>query len=764
MSSTSQLSAVQSTSDRGFIRRMVPLGASLAIALTWSSCTLGDRMEASSVVGRAVDDAVISGVVQGRDGPEAGVWVIAETDDLETGFTKIVVSDDDGRFVLPELPEASYDVWVRGYGLADSEPLAAAPGDDLVLAANYPETPQEEASVYPASYWYSLMEVPSESDFPGTGPSGNGISTNVRSQAAWIDNLKQGCQLCHQLGNQITRETTHIEGRFASTEEAWSHRLNFGQRGPRMGMQLAAMGQERAVLEFADWTDRIMAGEVPPQPPRPHGEERNVVLTLWDWGDATSYVHDEVATDKRDPSVNAGGAVYGVSMSDDRLLIVNPGKNESRDVRVPVWDPDTESYFPTTPGFEPSPFWGDEVVLNGPANVHNPMMDQEGRVWLTSRIRNSPNNPDWCREGSSNAYAQYSPINFSGRQASVFHPDTEEFTLVDTCFGTHHLQFGEDSENTVYFSGDTRVIGWVRSSVLLDGPAGPLVDRVRDQAPARLAERAEAAQGWCPTVIDTNGDGLITKPWNSGPGPADPELDTQLTGFAYGIIVNPVDNSIWIARTGGIPGRIFRLELGDNPPQSCKTEVYEPPFENPAVPQDQWGFSPRGIDVTRDGIIWTALSGSSHLASFDRSKCAVLNGPAATGQHCPEGWTLYPAPGPQMKNAVTAGGADFHYYNWVDQFNTLGLGEDIPIANGTTSDALLALDPDSGEWVRMRVPYPMGFFSRGLDGRIDDPDAGWKGRGVWANFGTNVPWHLEGGAGTTSKIVKFQIRPGPLAY
>ena len=640
MSSTSQLSAVQSTSDRGFIRRMVPLGASLAIALTWSSCTLGDRMEASSVVGRAVADAVISGVVQGRDGPEAGVWVIAETDDLETGFTKIVVSDDDGRFVLPELPEASYDVWVRGYGLADSEPLAAAPGDDLVLAANYPETPQEEASVYPASYWYSLMEVPSESDFPGTGPSGNGISTNVRSQAAWIDNLKQGCQLCHQLGNQITRETTHIEGRFASTEEAWSHRLNFGQRGPRMGMQLAAMGQERAVLEFADWTDRIMAGEVPPQPPRPHGEERNVVLTLWDWGDATSYVHDEVATDKRDPSVNAGGAVYGVSMSDDRLLIVNPGKNESRDVRVPVWDPDTESYFPTTPGFEPSPFWGDEVVLNGPANVHNPMMDQEGRVWLTSRIRNSPNNPDWCREGSSNAYAQYSPINFSGRQASVFHPDTEEFTLVDTCFGTHHLQFGEDSENTVYFSGDTRVIGWVRSSVLLDGPAGPLVDRVRDQAPARLAERAEAAQGWCPTVIDTNGDGLITKPWNSGPGPADPELDTQLTGFAYGIIVNPVDNSIWIARTGGIPGRIFRLELGDNPPQSCKTEVYEPPFENPAVPEDQWGFSPRGIDVTRDGIIWTALSGSSHLASFDRSKCAVLNGPAATGQHCPEGWTL----------------------------------------------------------------------------------------------------------------------------
>jgi hypothetical protein len=170
------------------------------------------------------------------------------------------------------------------------------------------------------------------------------------------------------------------------------------------------------------------------------------------------------------------------------------------------------------------------------------------------------------------------------------------------------------------------------------------------------------------------------------------------------------------------------------------------------------------MDVTRDGIIWTALSGSGHMASFDRSKCKVLNGPEATGQHCPEGWTLYPTPGPQMKNVVTSGSADFHYYNWVDQFNTLGLGENVPIADGTTSDALLALDPESGEWVRMRVPYPMGFYSRGLDGRIDDPDAGWKGRGVWADFGTLTPWHLEGGAGTRSKMVKFQIRPSPLAH
>jgi hypothetical protein len=107
--------------------------------------------------------------------------------------------------------------------------------------------------------------------------------------------------------------------------------------------------------------------------------------------------------------------------------------------------------------------------------------------------------------------------------------------------------------------------------------------------------------------------------------------------------------------------------------------------------------------------------------------------------------------------------ADFHYYNWVDQFNTSGLGENIPIANGSFSDSLLALDPKSGSYTTLRVPYPMGFYSRGLDGRIDDPKAGWKGRGLYANYGTNFLWHIEGGKGTKSKLVRFQVRPDPLA-
>jgi hypothetical protein len=107
--------------------------------------------------------------------------------------------------------------------------------------------------------------------------------------------------------------------------------------------------------------------------------------------------------------------------------------------------------------------------------------------------------------------------------------------------------------------------------------------------------------------------------------------------------------------------------------------------------------------------------------------------------------------------------ADYFYLGWVDRENTLGLGRDIPIINGTDSDALIAFLPDQKKFVTLRVPYPMGLYTRSMDGRIDDPTAGWKGRGIWAGNNERVVWHIEGRKGTTSQIVHFQIRPDPLA-
>ena len=122
---------------------------------------------------------------------------------------------------------------------------------------------------------------------------------------------------------------------------------------------------------------------------------------------------------------------------------------------------------------------------------------------------------------------------------------------------------------------------------------------------------------------------------------------------------------------------------------------------------------------------------------------------------------LYPFPGPQLKNVTDSGSAESAYYTWVDQFDTLGLGRDVPYATGNLSESLLALK--DGKFINFRVPYPMGFYIKGMDGRIDDPNGGWKGRGMWTTWGTRTPFHGEGGKGTRAKVVKFQLRPDPLA-
>jgi hypothetical protein len=167
------------------------------------------------------------------------------------------------------------------------------------------------------------------------------------------------------------------------------------------------------------------------------------------------------------------------------------------------------------------------------------------------------------------------------------------------------------------------------------------------------------------------------------------------------------------------------------------------------------------MDIDRNGVVWAALA-SGHLASFDRRKCKSLGGRAnREGTGCPEGWALYQTPGPKLKGTDIP--ADFHYYNWVDQFNISGLGANTPFATGSNSDALIAVNPQTRQWTTLRVPYPLGFYSRGMDGRIDDPNTGWKGRGLYANYGTHFVWHIEGGKGTKGKLVKFQIRPDPLA-
>src|SRR3954471_18360635 len=397
-----------------------------------------------------VDADDLGGVVAGANGPEAGVWVIAETRDLPTKFVKIVVTDDRGRYLIPDLPKANYDVWVRGYGLVDSAKVKAAPGKTVNLTSVVAPNPRAAADYYPAGFWFSLIRVPEKRDFPGNAPGGNGISPNIKSQADWIQRLKSGgCTACHQLGTKGTREIPKELGTFHSGSEAWDRRIQSGQAGAQMSGGLNAMGRERALAMFADWTDRIAAGELPPAPQRPQGVERNVVITEWDWASPKAYLHDEIATDKRKPSVNANGLLYGApELSTDLVPVLDPVRHTATNVRMPVRDPNTPR--PGKP-LQPSPYWGDEAIWDSQANMHNPMFDEKGRVWFTSVIR-PPENPAFCKEGSSHPSAKLFPLNRSGRQLAFYDPKTAKITLIDTCFGTHHLQFAEDANGTLWTS------------------------------------------------------------------------------------------------------------------------------------------------------------------------------------------------------------------------------------------------------------------------------------------------------------------------
>src|SRR6266496_3225400 len=683
-----------------------------------------------------VDANDIGGVVTGPGGPEAGVWVIAETHDLPTKFVRIVVTDDQGRYLIPDLPKATYAVWVRGYGLVDSPRTPATPGKPVNPTAVVAPNPRAAAQYYPAGYWFSLIHVPDKSEFAAATPTGSDETHSapaapaVKSQAEWLRIMKSGgCWACHQLGSKGTREIPTALGSFQSSVAAWARRLQSGQAGGAMLATVNQLGRNRALAMFADWTDRIAAGEVPPAPPRPRGIERNVVISEWDWADPKAYLHDEVSTDRRNPTINANGLIYGsLELSADYLPVLDPVHNTISQVKLTVRDPATPPTSPTMAA--PSPYWGEEAIWTSKNNVHNPMLDEKGRVWITSAVRPAEN-PDFCKEGSTHPSAKLYPVNGAGRHLAVYDPKTKQLTHISTCFGTHHLMFAGDANRTLWTSGGGQVVGWLNTKMF---------DETHDEA---------KSQGWTALVMDTNGNGKRDA-YVEPNQPLDPTKDKRYGSAFYAGAPAP-DGSIW-GSVLGFPGSVVRLNPGTNPPETALAEVYEPPMP---------GYSPRGGDVDRNGVYWTALA-SGHMASFDRRKCrGPLNGPKATGQHCPEGWTLYPEPLPQMKGVTDPGSAEASYYTWVDWHDTLGLGPNVPIDTGNAAEGLLALK--DGKWVVLRVPYPTGFYTKWMDGRIDDPNAGWKGRGLWATISTRTPFHMEGGKGTTSKVVHFQLRPDPLA-
>jgi streptogramin lyase len=669
----------------------------LAVGCTWGCAGSGP---AARVV---VDASSIGGTVLNGTRPEAGVWVIAETTNLPTHFTRIVVTDDAGRFLIPDLPDAAqYDVWVRGYGLSDSTPVKTTRGQQVTLTVENARTPQEAAKIYPANYWLSLYQPPPAEELPlvdseGVAPAPRHADDpdEERSEAArsypgrehWVGQVKLGCMLCHQLGQEITRLWTKPE----HWDAVWE----------RAGMMPTAEGLGKRVLRnsLSDWASRIAAGEVPPAPPRPTGIERNAVITQWSWGQELSYIHDNVSTDKRNPTLYPYGKVWGIDIGQSYLWALDPVKHTIASYEVPRRDGPGRD--PDRPG-----------RIQGRTSSHNPMLDDKGNVWLTTAVRDFKQTPKWALDvmtdigDPSGASLKALPPNrlMSSRQLGYFDTKTEKYVLIDTAFATHHLQF--DQQGRLWTSGDGSRLGMFDPSKF---------------DPNRAVETEAAAQtGW--TQVD-------------------PATGRSTIGGGYGIIVNPVDGTVWRANYPGIFGQAPLPDLSGNYIDRFdpKTQSYK------RYPIPLPGYGPRGIDASTDGRLWFA-TGSGHLGRFD---------PVT------ERFTYWETPGPKLKSTgKETGSADFHYYIWVDQFDTLGLGKDMVVVNGTNSDSLLVFNPGTEQFTVIRTPYPLGMFTRGLDGRIDDANAGWKGRGLWVSNNTDGLMHTEKRRGFISHV---QFRENPLA-
>ncbi|OFW14172.1 MAG: hypothetical protein A3F69_05695 [Acidobacteria bacterium RIFCSPLOWO2_12_FULL_66_10] len=418
------------------------------------------------------------------------------------------------------------------------------------------------------------------------------------------------------------------------------------------------------------------------------------------------------STDKRNPALYPYGPVYGLDSAEDSIWALDPVKHtvtrydvEPRASRSEGYNPKLNYYHDGGLGAGGIPQWG--------THPHNPMLDDKGRIWVTAQVRGErpQDYPDWMRKTivtETNAPAEIDAAekllrgSSHHRQLAYFDTKQKRFVPVDTVFGTHHLQF--DRQGRI----------WTNTSSAADGVAVGMFDPSKFDADNPENTEPEAQKAYVRV---------------------DPRTGAHIPGWGYAVIPNPVDGTIWQAnsQTDGPNNKLFVLD-----PKTGKFKDYPLPLP---------GRGPHGIDATTDGKLWFPTA-SGHLGRFDPKT---------------ELFTYWDLPGPKFKNVGSdTGSAQWAYFLWVDQFDALGLGKDTVIVCGTSFSALQAFNPRTESFTVITIPYPLTFYMRGLDGRIDDPKAGWKGRGLWTAYNGYLPrLFTESRIGT---LVHVQLRPNPLAY
>ena len=383
---------------------------------------------------------------------------------------------------------------------------------------------------------------------------------------------------------------------------------------------------------------------------------------------------------------------------------------------------------------EPSAYWGDEQIWD--TRHQQPQLDdrREGPDVARGRGARHPE-PGVLPEGLRPSLGEDVPAADSHRQLAMLDPQDDEVHFIDTCFTTHHLNFARTPTTRCGLERrrHAAAVGWLNTKMF---------DETGD---------AQKSQGWTPLILDTNGNGKRDD-YVEPNQPVDPTKDKRIAQVFYAVMVSPADGTIW-GTLRGSPGSIVRLDPGIRTrPHSARRNL----------PCPDAGLRPARRRHRQQGRGLGRRSRAAISASFDRRKCKVAQRPDRDRQSLSRRLVVLPVSRARASRASATNSAEVELLRWVDQHNTFGLGKDVPVSTGNLNDGLIAFK--DGKMITLKVPYPTGFYAKGLDGRIDDPNAGWKGRGLWASSGDRVPWLQEGGKGMKPMAVHIQLRPDPLAH
>ena len=485
-------------------------------------------------------------------------------------------------------------------------------------------------------------------------------------------------------------------------------RVQSGQSGEQMVNQLAGALRRRAVqvLRRLDRPHRQGRAAACTSPSGRKGVERNIVVTSWEWRTEKQYLHDLIASDRRNPTVNAYGPLFGSpEYSTDVMPILDPKTHKVTTFKLPVRDPDMpEALGPghaaSVKPLQPSPYWGDEKIWDTRANNHNAMFDKKGRVWLAaSRARHGQ--PGLLQEGLR------SPVGEGVPARALDAPGDDARSEDDEVHLRRHLL--RHASSAVRLRRRRHAVAQRhRAGGRLDQHQDVRRDRRRGEGAGLVAvrprhQRQRQARRLC----------RAQPAGRSGQGQAHRARLRTLCGDAEPGRRLDLVHRRRVRRHAGVPALRSR--------HTGLSEIYNVPL--PA-------FGIRGGDIDKNGVVWASLRAAISAASTAanaRARSTARPRPATTAPRAGRSTSI-----PARASRASARTAPSRAITRGSTSTTRsGSARTSRCRPPTSMDGLVALK--DGKMISLRVPYPLGFYAKGFDGRIDDPNAGWKGRGLWTH-------------------------------